>query len=104
MRKAPFPKYKDYCVAIILAFCWIIIVNSSTVSPISSSCLISDFKLFFTYLILCSTGVSTSAKSAGERRSFKLERFYEIWKDRIIHPYIHVDIWSGDKVIYNKNV
>ena len=39
-----------------------------------------------------------------QRRSFKLERFYEIWNDRIIHPYIHVDIWSGDKVIYNKNV
>ncbi|WP_270526954.1 reverse transcriptase domain-containing protein, partial [Holdemanella biformis] len=30
-----------------------------------------------------------------QRRSFKLERFYEIWNDRIIHPYIHVDIWSG---------
>ncbi len=26
------------------------------------------------------------------------------WNDRIIHPYIHVDIWSSDKVIYNKNV
>ena len=39
-----------------------------------------------------------------QRRSFKLERFYEIWNDRIIHPYIHVDIWSSDKVIYNKNV
>ena len=39
-----------------------------------------------------------------QRRSFKLERFCEIWNDRIIHPYIHVDIWSGDKVIYNKNV
>ena len=39
-----------------------------------------------------------------QRRSFKLERFYDIWNDRIIHPYIHVDIWSGDKVIYNKNV
>ncbi len=39
-----------------------------------------------------------------QRRSFKLVKFYEIWKDRIIHPYIHVDIWSGDKVIYNKNI
>ncbi len=39
-----------------------------------------------------------------QRRSFKLERFYEIWHERIIHPYIHVDIWSGDKVIYNKKV
>ena len=39
-----------------------------------------------------------------QRRSFKLERLYEIWNDRIIHPYIHVDIWSDDKVIYNKNV
>ena len=39
-----------------------------------------------------------------QRRSFKLERFCEIWNDRIIHPYIHVDIWSGDKVIYIKNV
>ena len=39
-----------------------------------------------------------------QRRSFKLERFYEIWNDLIVHPYIHVDIWSGDKVIYNKNV
>ena len=39
-----------------------------------------------------------------QRRSFKLERFYEIWHERIMHPYIHVDIWSGDKVIYNKNV
>ena len=39
-----------------------------------------------------------------QRRSFKLERFCEIWHDRIIQPYIHVDIWSGDKVIYNMNV
>ena len=27
-----------------------------------------------------------------QRRSFKLEMFYEIWNDKIIHPYIHVDI------------
>ncbi len=39
-----------------------------------------------------------------QRKSFKLEKFYEIWNVRIIRPYIHVDIWSGDKVIYNKNV
>ena len=39
-----------------------------------------------------------------QRRSFKLDKFCEIWNDRIIHPYIHVDIWSGDKVIYIKNV
>ena len=39
-----------------------------------------------------------------QRRSFKLERFYGIWNDLIVHPYIHVDIWSGDKVIYNKYV
>ena len=23
-----------------------------------------------------------------------MERFYEIWNDRIIRPYIHVDIWG----------
>ncbi|MBN2951186.1 MAG: hypothetical protein JTJ21_11520 [Holdemanella sp.] len=33
-----------------------------------------------------------------------LNRRSELWNERIIHPYIHVDIWSGDKVIYNKNV
>ena len=27
-----------------------------------------------------------------QRRSFKLERFFEMWQERIIHPYIHVDI------------
>ncbi len=48
--------------------------------------------------------VQNGLNRRSQRRSFKLVKFYEIWKDRIIHPYIHVDIWSGDKVIYNKNV
>ena len=39
-----------------------------------------------------------------QRRGFKLDKFYEVWQERIVHPYIHVDSWSGDKVIYNKNV
>lgn len=39
-----------------------------------------------------------------QRRSFKLERLCEIWNDQIIHPYFHVDVWSGDKVIYSNNV
>lgn len=39
-----------------------------------------------------------------QRKSFNLDKFYEVWRKRIIQPYIHVDIWSGDKVIYNKNV
>ena len=37
-----------------------------------------------------------------QRKSFKLDKFSEIWQERIIHPCIHVNIWDGEKVIYNK--
>lgn len=36
-----------------------------------------------------------------QRKSFVLEKFQEEWTKRIRKPYIHVNIWSYGKVIYN---
>ena len=36
-----------------------------------------------------------------QRRSFTLEKFAEVWKERIKKPYIHVNIWGRGGVVYN---
>lgn len=36
-----------------------------------------------------------------QRKSFKLGTFEEIWQERIVRPYIHVNIWNSTAVTYN---
>ena len=35
-----------------------------------------------------------------QRKSFTLEKFSKVWNERIKRPYIHVNIWNGNKVVY----
>lgn len=35
-----------------------------------------------------------------QRKSFTLERYYEVWDRRITQSHIHVNIWYGDKAVY----
>lgn len=36
-----------------------------------------------------------------QRRSFTLEKFSAVWKEKIKQPYIHVNIWGSGGVVYN---
>jgi group II intron reverse transcriptase/maturase len=36
-----------------------------------------------------------------QRKSFTVEKFADVWNERIKKPYIHVNIWARDGVIYN---
>ena len=36
-----------------------------------------------------------------QRKSFTVEKFSEVWAERIKKPYIHVNIWARGGVIYN---
>ena len=36
-----------------------------------------------------------------QRRSYTLEKFTEVWNEKIKKPYIHVNIWARGGVIYN---
>lgn len=35
-----------------------------------------------------------------QRKSFTLERYSKVWDERITQPHIHVNIWGGNKVVY----
>ena len=36
-----------------------------------------------------------------QRKSFTVEKFSEVWAERIKKPHIHVNIWARGGVIYN---